>query len=315
MDFGPLGWVRDDVAVEAVCVAIEAGEFGAARPASFGAARPDLKGYWQRINRKGVSGIFLADAELKLFGEYQPPEYQQRGTCVSRGTFRAVQESWYNQLVAKHEIGRPVKLCFEPIYAGSRVNIGKGRLGTGDGSVGAWAARFVNEFGVLERGIYGAIDLTKPREDWAVAWGNPGKGCPEELLKHSASHKVVVHLCQTVEDIADAIAAKFGVAVCQNGLYGPRDQSGMSRLVSEGAHCTLYDAVFHKNGHLCFGQQQSWGPNNPKGPDVLEYDGGSRKLRSGEFGCYASDLAPLLRSGGEAWAFDISGDQGWKPSA
>jgi hypothetical protein len=256
----------------------------------------------------------LADAELKLFGEYQPPEYQQRGTCVSRGTFRAIQESWYNQLVLKHEIGEPVQLCFEPIYAGARIQIGKGRLGTSDGAVGAWAARFVNEYGVLERGVYDVIDLSKPREDWAVSWGNPGKGCPEILLKHSAAHKVTVHLCQTVDDIADALAARFGVAVCQDRLYGPRDETGMSRGVSSGAHCTYYDGVFHQNGHLCFTQQQSWGPNNPKGPNKLTYDGGERELRAGEFGCYAYDLAPFLKSGGEAWAFDISGDQGWKPT-
>jgi hypothetical protein len=93
MDFGPLGWERDDTAVEAVCVAIEAGELGEKRPAAFGSARPDLKGYWKRINSKGIKGVFLADAEKKLFGKYQAPEHQLRGTCVSRGTFRAIQES------------------------------------------------------------------------------------------------------------------------------------------------------------------------------------------------------------------------------
>lgn len=317
MDYGPCGWVRDDDVVAAVCVAIEAGEFGEKRPAVFGAARPSLKGYWDRITQRGVTGIFLADAELKLFNSHLPPEDQKRGTCVSRGTKRAVQDSWFNSLVMKHSVGIPVELCFEPIYGFARVEIGKGRLGlavnnpNNDGAVGAWAAAGVERLGVMERKVIGKYDLTVPREDLAILFGD--QGVPPEIEAECAGHKVVSHFCPTVKDIADALAAHFGVAICLPRLFGPRDKDGISLMAGNGNHCTELSGVFiTKHGDLAFTQQQSWGPNNPKGPDILNYKGGSRRLRPGEFGCMAEEIEPYLKRGGEAWAFEIIDSQGWR---
>lgn len=305
-----LGWHRDDAAVEAFCQALD----DRGTPAVFSAAQPELTGYWRHLVSRGVTGVYLQDAEERLFGRHLPAENQARGTCTSRGTFRACQDAWYWSLSQRGEIGRPVRLAFEPIYAGSRVQIGRGRLGRGDGSVGAWAAQFVHDYGLLERGRYGSIDLTEPREDLSVEWGLPGAGVPAELLNASRSHLVgACHFCPTVEAIADAVAAGFAVAYCSNLLWSDRDANGMARPDATGGHCEEVCGVFTGlHGDLCFVRQQSWGARS-NGPDSLRYAGGTKKLRQGSYGAYADDLARGLRGGGEAWSFGAI--HGWRPDA
>jgi len=280
----------------------------------FSAAQPSLTGYWRSLTERGETGVFLQDAESELFGRTLPAENQKRGTCVSRGTMRAVRDSYYWSIVERDEIARPVDLCFETIYGGSRVQIGKGRLGSGDGSVGAWGAQYVHDFGLLPRGVYGGIDLSQPREDLAVEWGLPNEGVPPVLIAPGREHLVgACHFCPTVEAIADAIAAGYGVAYCSNVIWGDRDQYGMARPVTSGGHCEEVCGVFTgQRGDLCFVRQQSWG-SRPNGPDVLTYAGGTKRLRQGSYGCFAEDMARGLRSGGEAWAFGHV--TGWRPNS
>lgn len=308
VDLSLLGWIRDDLSVEAFCEHLDA----AGTPAVFSAGQPSLAGYWRAVVARGETGIFLQDAEAELFGHTLPAENQRRGTCVSRGTMRAVRDAYYWNLCQAEAVARPVDLAFEPIYAGSRVQIGQGRLGRGDGSVGAWGAQFVHDFGVLERGVYGSLDLSQPREDFAVTWGAPGDGVPAEILEACRQHPVgACHFCPTVESIADAVAAGFAVAYCSNLIWGDRDHTGMARPVSSGGHCEEVCGVFTGlKGDLCFVRQQSWG-SRPGGSDLLSYAGGTKRLRQGSYGAFAEDMAKGLRGGGEAWAFgDI---EPWRP--
>lgn len=305
---GPLGWVRNDAAVEAFCQKVES----SGRPIAFGDAKPEFKGYWRKLVERGVTGVFLQDAEEKLFGSTQPAEFQRRGTCVSRGTFRACQDSYYNQL-ATHDIGSVVKLCYEPIYAGSRVEIGGGQLGHGDGSCGAWAAEFVHDYGLIPRGIYGKYDLTESREDWACQWGEPRIGVPSELLVASKAHLVAqCFQCTTTEEIADAIASLHGVAFCSNVIWGDRDVTGMSRPVSSGGHCEEVCGVFlRREGDIGFVRQQSWG-DSPSGSNILRYSGGEKRLRQGSYGAFDNDLGHAMAgANGDVWAF--GGITGWRP--
>lgn len=303
------GWHYRPGEIEAYCRARnDAGD-----PVSFGAARPELKGFWQQCVSRGITGIFLQDAERELFGENRPADFQQRGTCVSRGTYRACQDSWLYSLARKGTIGRPVLIAYEPIYAGSRVNVGRGQLGGEDGSVGAWAAQYVHDYGLLERAVYGSVDLSESREDLAVAWGAPGRGVPGELLQASSPFRAISHKAENVEELADCIAAGYAVAFCSNTLWGDRDGSGMARPSGRGGHCEEVCGVFlTADGDLGFVRQQSWGVR-PRGPDVLSCKGGAMKtLRQGAYGAYAADLQRALQQG-EAWAFEIR--TGWRPGS
>jgi hypothetical protein len=308
IDLSLLGWHRDDAAVDDFCQALDA----AGTPAVFSAAQPDLAGHWERLKAAGETGIFLQDAESELFGHTLPAESQRRGTCVSRGTMRAIRDAYYWGIVHHEDLATPRDICFEPIYGGSRVQVGGGRLGTGDGSVGAWAAQFVHDFGLLARGVYGGVDLTQPREDLAVDWGNPGVGVPAGLLAEARAHPVgACHFCPTTAAIADAVSAGYGVAYCSNLIWGDRDRNGIARPVTSGGHCESICGVARSpQGDTLFIRQQSWGAR-PNGPDLLNFAGGTKRLRQGAYGAFEEDIAKGLRGGGEAWAF--GNITGWRP--
>lgn len=297
-----LGWIRDDAAVGRACEEMTA----AGLVVGFGDAQPALKGYWQSLVARGHTGKFLQVAEGNvLAGPARPCAFQRRGTCVGQGAYRAVQDTLYRQ-IDSGEIGLPVEVAFEPIYGGSRVNIGRGQI-RGDGSVGAWAAQWLAMYGMTPRRVYGSIDLQRPNEDLAVRWGNPGAGVPREVIDASKEFPVASHKCDEVDDIADALAAGYGIFYCADQVYGDtRDQSGFTRVASRGGHCEeLFGVMLTEGGSLGFQRQGSWNGNWPAGPSRLRFKGGSLNMRPGSYGVYDEDIANGLRNGGEAWAVKV----------
>jgi len=302
------GWTRDDNAVAAFTAALTA-TYGAA---TFEAGESDLKGHWGRLTGAGTTHVLAQTFEAQVLKRNLPAEAQRRGTCVARGTFRACQDAYYYDLATHATVGKPVQLCFEPIYGGSRVNIGRGQLGTNDGAAGAWAAEFVSTFGLLERAIYANLDLRQPREELAVLWGNPGQGCPDNLLRLGRSHTVRAHRVMNVDELADCIAAGYFAAYCSQMLWGARDRDGMARPESPGGHCEEIAGVFlTPSGRTAFVKQQSWG-DLPNGPDQLATKSGPLKLRQGSYGAHADDVQRGLDHGGECWCFKVR--TGWRGS-
>ena len=304
--FGPMGCILDPVATEAVLVAMSA---DGGKPI-FGDARPSLKGHWSRLKAQGVTHVLLT----QLFTKYFPnrkADYQGRGTCVARGTYRSVNTSYLNAIDQKIILGRPAVIAYEPIYVGSRNEVGGGRL-NGDGSVGAWAAKWVSMYGVCERNRYGAIDLSVDspagREDLAVSW----RSVPPEIKAACALHRFDAHYCETVEDQKDALAAKFAGAYCRNRLNGNRDADGIARPAGSGAHCeALVGIAVAKNGEDVFLYQQSWG-SQPGGPAVLKLrDGYEYELPQGVYGLYESDHKASMGQFSESWHFECREGSQW----
>jgi hypothetical protein len=278
----------------------------------FADAKPSLKG-------TGVGAtVFLWSAEEHLWNQTLPAEWQSRGTCVSRGTKTACQDSLNWSIVNGNVIGGPTLLAYEPIYGGARIQIGRGSLGRSDGAVGAYAAQYVHDYGLIQRGKYGTIDLTKSNEDLAVIWGTPGHGTPASIVAESASYKVeAAFRCTSTDDIADCIASGYGVAFCSNTIWGAqRDGDGMCRPSGSGGHCEAMRGVYVDwKGRRCFARQQSWG-EHPTGNPYVRLNGGRLvKLPQGAYGAFEGDVAAALRDG-EAWAFSAP-KQTWnrpKPS-
>lgn len=254
-------------------------------------------GRWQSLVDRGVTGVFL----WRDYQRIRPlvPHYQRRGTCVSRGFHMAIQHSYYSSIVKQLAVGNPVEIAYEPLYAGSRVYIGKGRLGESDGSVGAWCGEWMAKYGVAMRGVWGSADLRKDNERWAVDYGGPRDRMPEELLAHMKEHTCAVHRVRSNAEIADAIASDFGVARCWDTIFGDRDQNGMSQYARRGAHCQAVIGVFlQPSGRLGFVELQSWGPNKPRGPEMLQTAGGPVFLPPG---CYGVDAQQYLRAQQSRW--------------
>ena len=306
---GPCGWVRDDDEVSRI-----KGELRDAYGSiSFGDNNPPIRGTAKRLMDRGVFGVFPWENERKLFGKLRPAFHQKRGTCVSQGTGRAMQDNWYAALAGQAEIGEPVDLAIEALYGASRVQIGKGKLGSGDGSTGAWAAMAAHDYGVPPRGVYGEFDLRKPREDLSVKWGMPGVGTPAIVLQ--GGHGVLSKWWDvtTLEDLIDLAAAGFAFAFCGSKTYGPKSAAGISRMNSPAAHCTegLGWCVTDGGEHL-IGGQQSWGPGQPMGPNQIKFKGGTHELREGMCFVPAEDYFNQLRSGGEIWVPQFVQGQGYR---
>jgi hypothetical protein len=304
--YGPMGCVLDQAATEAVLVAMAA----SGHTPIFGDARPQLKGYWAALKAKGVTSVLMPRLMTKFYPNRRA-DLQRRGTCVARGTYRAVMLSYLNAIDQKRLLGRPAVIAYEPIYVGSRVDIGGGRI-SGDGAVGAWAGQWCSVYGVCERNRYGSTDLSvdspEGREDLAVGW----RAVPAEVKAASALHKVDAHYAKTVEDQKDALAAGFAGAYCRNRLNGPRDANGIARPAGPGAHCeALCGIAVAANGEDVLLYQQSWG-NQPSGPAKLKLrDGQEYDLPQGCYGLYESDHRASMGQWSESWHFEFPEGSQW----
>jgi len=137
----------------------------------FRVGQSQFNGRWEALKAKGVLGVFLWQQGLK-FRPYKP-HAQRRGTCVGRGAHTALNASYLHSLGNKLAFGKPVEIAWEPAYVGSRIIVGKGQLGSGDGSCGPWIAEFLAGIngvgGFAKRGVYGSADLSQTNEHWAVS--------------------------------------------------------------------------------------------------------------------------------------------------
>ena len=145
--------------------------------------------------------VYLWHFTRAVLGGADTPNYpQQIGDCVSFGAKNGVE---YLQAVQIVVTGKgqwhPV---FPPyIYGISRVQIG-GDGGGGDGSVGAWAAEGVRQYGVLRADFEGVPKYSgSVASQWGRRPGPPAKFIPEGKL----------HLVKTVAQVKTYAAARAAI--------------------------------------------------------------------------------------------------------
>jgi hypothetical protein len=160
-------------------------------------------------------------------GEHLPTYRQEVGDCVSMGAANAVNYLACMEIVrlGDRERFRPAHQPF--IYGVSRVQIGGGRLGSSDGSLGIWAADGVRRYGVLA-----ADDDGVPRYSGRLArqWGQP-PGPPDRFLQSARPHVLKSTAPVTrYEQVRDALANGYPVTVAS--MQGFR----MRPVVSGGKH-------------------------------------------------------------------------------
>jgi hypothetical protein len=165
------------------------------------------------------------------------------------------------------------KASTEVAYAGSRYEIGlqvhgNTQLIEGSGSLGAYCAEFLRDYGVLPRGKYGNIDLTHYNPAIAQDWGT--NGIPDELEPIIKQHPIQsIALVRSYKECRDAIANGYPVVFCSNVGFNPRcvrhnrggrDQQGFLKACGSWMHAMAGIAVDDttRPGILV---QNSWGPH------------------------------------------------------
>ncbi len=248
------GWVNDPQEVEAVVALQPYKTFSDTDAGKFMAAS-DLP-----------ENVYLWDAARKVLGGTIPPRNQGKvGSCVAFGCCRAVEYTMLAEIAAgENEEFR--ELCTEVNYGGGRIEVGKGRLGRGDGSIGAWSAEFVKRWGSIDRAVYGKYDLRKYSEERCRAWG--AYGVPDDLELEVKKYPITtITLVTTVQEAKKALAAGYGISVASDqGFSYTRDSSGICAPRGSWAHQMCICGYAKINGATYFRIDNSWGASAHTGP-------------------------------------------------
>lgn len=214
----------------------------------------------------------------QVTGNALEPHDQGIGDCVSHGwgfgadILGAVQIKMHNaneKFVAK--------AATEPIYAGSRVEIGGGKIKIHDGSTGIWASDYVQQYGILLRQQYRDQDLRTYSAAKAREWGKPRHGVPDQLESIAREHPIKDSVLVTNwNDAMDAMHNGAVIPICsKQGFRERRDRQGFCKPWGTWYHCMLlcgYDDTTSRSGGLIL---NSWGPDWVTGPKRLEQPDGS----------------------------------------
>lgn len=262
----------------------------------------------------GDSPVFFWESEKKVLGRVLPSWNQgQVGSCVGFGYGRAVQDLVLNEVAAGEPEQWPgTEQAPEVIYGGSRVEVGGGRI-NGDGSIGAWAAKWVKDWGAVPRGVYGSLDITRYNETTCRQLGR--NGIPSDVESLARQHPVTdVALLQTADELWAALGAGKPVPVCSmQGFTTTRDADGFCRRSGQWAHCMEYRGRFvHPRRGKSVIEQNSWG-GYLGGPSVVQYvkdDGGIGTFELPE-GCFCVELSVAAQALVEDDTFALAGLKGW----
>jgi hypothetical protein len=217
----------------------------------------------------------------EFVGEDAPAGPQAIGDCVSWGNgnlvnYTSVLEAYLEVKSGKMDTGYEYQeTCTEAIYALSRVEVGGQRGSYSDGSVGAWAAKAVTQFGTLSRkhleklGLSGAYSGQRAKE-----WG--ARGLPDNLEPAAREHLITdMTPVRSFLDAAWHIQNYRVVAVCSNvgfengrgrGAITERDSQGFATARGTWPHCMLFVSVrWDRPGLLMLNQ---WPKSSVAGPLV-----------------------------------------------
>ena len=217
-------------------------EFGATRPAR---PRRDYKHFHNTFAPfRGISRAL--DKNVFLFHNLQ----KEIGDCVGQATAMGCDIMAATNIHMLRQCERFVaKASVEMLYAGSRIEIGtennpenpdkenfiRGR----GGSFGQWAARFVNEYGVLHRMEYqrdgNCIDLHGYSPERSRKFRD--SGVPDWLELFAKEHPVrEITNIYTGQEALDAVCAGQPVLMCSSYAFeNTRDEYGFSKpILTEG---------------------------------------------------------------------------------
>lgn len=212
-------------------------------------------------------------------GHWYENQLQEIGDCVGFGFGHMVD---YSQVLDNVYNTNPnmdleyYSVATEVIYAGSRVQIGGGRI-NGDGSVGAWAAKYLKDYGAISRNHLKALGYDpKYSGNRARLWGQ--NGAPVNVVAETKLHGFAdVTMVTNFNQAAWHIQNGRTIAVCsnigfENGGNGRtrRDNMGFAAPRGSWAHCMHFSSCrFDRPGLLIENQWPSEMVNGPTGPNDI----------------------------------------------
>lgn len=243
------GWIDDPAAVLAVQSAL-----------------PDpVYGNTAAAMEEAADEIFLWDAAKRVIGQHIEAHNQLSvGCCVGEGFSAAVEYLSCVEIAVGGEVEEFKRISSEVVYGLSRVEVGGSRI-RGDGSVGAWAAKALTDYGCLPREKFGRYDFTQFSERTARELG--ANGLPDDLEPVAK-----LHICRAATQVSSfrealsALSSGYPVAVCSDqGFSMQRDRDGFCEARGTWNHCMCFIGGTKKGraGLCCL---QSWGPQTPSGP-------------------------------------------------
>lgn len=225
---------------------------------------------------------YLWEFQRKVMGK-DFTELQTEGTCASKAPQRAIVLLGCVRIALNgmNELP-PLVPSSEVIYALGRIEIGRGKLGrdngrSGGGLVLSWGLQALMKWGVLPRGHYGSIDLTKPDDRLAVAWGQPGVGCPDSLEAIALSTHMPIKAFAPIRSWEEGCTAMYNgepIMFGSNDLPNPnratrRDANGFYVCDARGGHARIYSG-YDDTEDWWYEDNGSWpaagGPNPVNGP-------------------------------------------------
>ena len=248
-----------------------------------------------RVHRPddGPEDVFLWDACRAVTGDVLPARDQKSvGSCVGFATASAVE--YLIACRSRTAAGEYRDLAQEVIYGGSRVEVGGGRI-RGDGSVGAWAAKWVKDYGVVPRGIHGRHDLRAYDERRCREYGRP-RGAGRPGAAGPGTPGAERRQREVVGRVPGGVRNGYPVAVCSSQGFGlRRDADGFCRPRGTWYHAMAVVGV--RGGERPGGfLLNSWGPTVHTGP---------RFPPDAPVAGFWADAAVLDRmlAQGDSWAF------------
>jgi hypothetical protein len=235
----------------------------------YAAAAPNV------MDREPAKDIFLGRYALmgmeSLYGRNFKffPQYQEWGTCVGQShAFLSTITVGVSSLLSGLRF--PGRIAVAPIYAGSRVEIGK-NPGTWEGSVGSWAAQWLTKYGCVTYRELGHDDNPKDDKAWlktmkadetqAMKWTASRDGVPPATEQTSRLMPIQhAPLVQTVDEVKAALTNLTPVNICC--LVHPSqslDSKGVSTSVRRGGgHSTGIIGQYFDGSQWWFDHVNSW---------------------------------------------------------
>lgn len=207
--------------------------------------------------------------EAAMKAEFDP-HFQEIGDCTGQAVGLGIDTLTAVQIGLHKKNERWMGKCStEAVYAGGRIEIGEGifcfhKRRPSDGCCNTYLGEYARDYGVLLRGKYGKIDISKYNPRLAKIWGSYGVGVPDDLEVISKPHPVqTISLVGGWDEACDLIANGHVIAIGSSiGFETETDNDGFLVQNKEGwNHSMLLWGIDSKSKREGGCLANSWGTN------------------------------------------------------